>query len=140
MKQYFGYVDDFKEYKLFTSHNMNKNPNIFYFYYKIISEFVDNSDFTFNLPIKDIKDIQSQEEFNEYEIVKMKNLLCLLLYKIKDLDEEEFSFDEKINFLTIIKRIILISKEDVIGNILMILIEKIIKNNDIEFIIHFLKI
>jgi hypothetical protein len=59
---------------------MNKNPNIFYFYYKIISkdfDFVDNSDFTFNLPIKDIKDIESQEEFNEYEIVKMKNLLCL---------------------------------------------------------------
>ena len=138
MKQYFSFIDDFKEYTSFTGHNMNKDPNIFYFYYKIISkdfdfEFVDNSDFTFNLPIKDIKDIQSQEEFNEYEIVKMKNLLCLLLYKIKDLDEEEFSFDEKINVLKIIKRIILISKENVIGNILMILIEKIIKNNDIEF-------
>ena len=134
MKQYFSFIDDFKEYTSFNGHNMNKDPNIFYFYYKIISEFVDNSDFTFNLPIKDIKDIQSKEEFNEYEIVKMKNLLCLLLYKIKDLDEEEFFlFDAKKDLLTIIKRIILISKENVIGNILMILIEKIIKNNDIEF-------
>ena len=56
------------------------------------------------------------------------------VYHIKDLDEEEFFlFDAKKDLLTIIKRIILISKEDVIGNILMILIEKIIKNNDIEF-------
>ena len=138
MKKYYGDLSDYKEITSFTGPNSNKEPNIFHLYYKIISKYFDlqidynSENFIFYLPEKDIRYIESEEEFKENEIIKMKNLLCLLLYKMKELNKEDFSLDHRKNLLSIIKRIIFLSKEDVIGNILMILIKKSI-NNDFEF-------
>ena len=63
----------------------------------------------------------------------MKNRLCLLLYKVKDLDEEDYSIEDRKDLLSIIKRLISISKEEVIGKTLMILIDKITKQENNEF-------
>ena len=137
MKKYFGSINDYTELNSISNHDSNKGSVIFYLYYKKISKdlFLQIDDnFIFSLPVKDISEIESEEEFKENEIIKIKNLLCFLLYKMKDLNEEDFSCYERENFLSIIKRIILISKDDIIGKILMILIKKIIKNNDVEFI------
>jgi len=138
MKQYFGAVADYKEFTSFTGHNINKEPNIFHLYYKNISKDFDlnendDTQIIFSLPETNLQEIESEEEFRENEVKKMKNRLCLLLYKVKDLDEEDYSIEDRKDLLSIIKRLISISKEEVIGKTLMILIDKITKQENNEF-------
>ena len=63
----------------------------------------------------------------------MKNRLCLLLYKLKDLNKDDFSKQERTNLTKMIRRAISISKEEVIGKILLILINKINRFDNEEF-------
>ena len=139
MKQYFGAVGDYKEFITSKKNNNYKDPNIFHLYYSNKSKDFDlgnekdDSQIIFSIKEKNLQDIESEEEFRENEVIKMKNRLCSLLYRVKDLDEENYSYDEKNNLLSLIKRLIEISKEDVIGKTLKILIKKITKQENIEF-------
>ena len=138
MKQYFGAVGDYKEFPTDQGKNNFKDSNIFHLYYKNISKEFDlgnqndDSQIIFSLPEKNLQEIESEEEFRENEVKKMKNRLCLLLYRINNLDDEDYSKINKNNLLEIIQHLITISKEEVIGKTLNILINKITKqvNND----------
>ena len=148
MKQYFGAESDYKEFKTSSGSNKNKqndNDNnykgstIFHLYYSNRSKDFDlandkdDSQIIFSLPETNLQEIESEEEFRENEVKKMKNRLCLLLYRVKDLDGDNYPDDEKNNLLSIIGRLITISKEEVIGKTLKILIGKIIKQENGEF-------
>ena len=52
----------------------------------------------------------------------MKNRLCLLLWKVNNINENDFS--EK-NFYSIVQKLIDISKEEIIGRTLNILLKKL---------------
>ncbi len=143
MRQYFGSSSDYKEFTNFTNQNQNKNPNIFHLYYKNISKDFDlgneknDSQIVFYIPEKNLQEIESQEDFRKNEIIKMKNRLCLLLYKIGDLEEENILDEDKKDLYNMIKKVISISKDEVIGKTLQILIDKIIfkdkENNDFDY-------
>ena len=130
MKQYFGAVGDYKDLKI--------DENVFYLYYNNLSEEFDfeniknDTQIVYSIPEKNVQEIESQEEFNENQIVKMKNRLCLLLYKINDLNINDYTQNEKSNFTKMIRKIILISKEEIIGKTLKILIDKINKTDNEE--------
>ena len=139
MKQYFGAVGDYKEFPTDQGKNNFKDSNIFHLYYKNISKEFDlgnqndDSQIIFSLPEKNLQEIESEEEFRENEVKKMKNRLCLLLYRINNLDDEDYSKIDKNNLLLIIQHLITISKEEVIGKTLNILINKITKQVNNEF-------
>ena len=124
MRQYFGSSSDYKEFTNFTNQNQNKNPNIFHLYYKNISKDFDlgneknDSQIVFSIPEKNLQEIESQEEYKENEIIKMKNLLCLLLWKANNININDFSEN---NFYFIIQKLIHISKEEIIGGTLNLL-------------------
>ena len=131
MKQYFGEINDYNEMKI--------NETIFFLYYNNFSEEFDfenetnDTQIVFSIPEKNIQEIESEEEFRENEGIKMKNRLCLLLYKLKDLNKDDFSIQERTNLTKMIRRAISISKEEVIGKILLILINKINRFDNEEF-------
>ena len=143
MRQYFGSSSDYKDLNTFTKNNQNKDPNIFHLYYKNISKDFDlgneknDSQIVFYIPEKNLQEIESQEDFRKNEIIKMKNRLCLLLYKIGDLEEENILDEDKKDLYNMIKKVISISKDEVIGKTLQILIDKIIfkdkENNDFHY-------
>ena len=123
MKQYFGDISSYGK-------KTNFDENIFYLYYNNISEEFDlenendESQIIFSIDEQNLQEIESEEEFKENEEIKMKNRLCLLLYKMNDLDEEIFTKEEKNNFSLLINKLIIISKEDSIGKTLKILLKK----------------
>ena len=123
MKQYFGDISSYGK-------KTNFDENIFYLYYNNISEEFDlenendESQIIFSIDEQNLQEIESEEEFKENEEIKMKNRLCLLLYKMNDLDEENFTEEEKKNFSLLINKLIIISKEDTIGKTLKILLKK----------------
>ena len=131
MKQYFGAASDYNE--------MKKDENIFYLYYNNLSEEFDfeneknDSQIVFSIPEKNVQEIESEEEFRENEIIKLENRLCLLLYKINDLNKDDFKNDEGSNLTKMIRRLILISKEEIIAKTLKILINKINRTDNEEF-------
>ena len=128
MRQYFGSSSDYKEFTNFTNQNQNKNPNIFHLYYKNISKDFDlgneknDSQIVFSIPEKNLQEIESQEEYKENEIIKMKNRLCLLLWKVNNININDFSEN---NFYSIVQKLIDISKEEIIGRTLNILLKKL---------------
>ena len=123
MKQYFGDISSYGK-------KTNFDENIFYLYYNNISEEFDlenendESQIIFSIDEQNLQEIESEKEFKENEEIKMKNRLCLLLYKMNDLDEEIFTKEEKNNFSLLINKLIIISKEDSIGKTLKILLKK----------------
>ena len=52
----------------------------------------------------------------------MKNRLCLLLWKVNNINENDFSEN---NFYSIVQKLIDISKEEIIGRTLNILLKKL---------------